>query len=69
MKKIVISLVRGSEGYSLQLTDKNGNGCRYAGPKAWGNPYNKPTAQFIVDTEDFIKCIEQNSYEEEENNK
>lgn len=64
MKKVVIRLVRGSEGFSLQVTDKNGNGYRYAGPKAWGNPYNKATAEFIVDVEDFIKCLLQNSYED-----
>ena len=62
MKKVIINLVKGSDGYSLQITDKQGNGCRYAGPKAWGNPYNEPTASFEVNLEDFIKCLENNSY-------
>lgn len=70
MNKVTINLVKGSDGYSLQITDKDGNGCRYAGPKAWGNPYNKPTASFEVELEDFIKCLKDNSYElEEEDNK
>lgn len=64
MKKIIIRLVKGSEGFSLQLSDKNGNGYRYAGPKAWGNPYNIATAEFEVDLEDFIKSLKENAYEE-----
>lgn len=63
MNKVMINLVKGSDGYSLQITDKEGNGRRYAGPKAWGNPYNKPTASFEVELEDFIKCLKDNSYE------
>ena len=62
MKKVIINLVKGSDGYSLQISDKQGNGCRYAGPKSWGNPYNEPTASFEVNLEDFIKCLENNSY-------
>lgn len=62
MKKVIINLVKGSDGYSLQITDKQGNGYRYAGPKAWGNPYNEPEASFEVDLEDFIKYLENNSY-------
>ena len=62
MKKVIINLVKGSDGYSLQITDKQGNGYRYAGPKAWGNPYNEPTASFEVNLEDFVKCLENNSY-------
>lgn len=69
MKKITIDLVKGSSGYSLQLKDKEGNGERYAGPKAWGNPYNKPTASFKVDVDDFIKALERNAYEVEESDK
>lgn len=63
MNKVMINLVKGSDGYSLQITDKEGNGRRYAGPKAWGNPYNEPTASFEVELEDFIKCLKDNSYE------
>lgn len=62
-KKVTINLVKGSDGYSLQIINKNGNGYRYAGPKAWGNPYNEPTASFEVELEDFIKCLKENSYE------
>lgn len=62
----MINLVKGSDGYSLQITNKDGNGYRYAGPKAWGNPYNKPTASFEVDLEEFIKCLKENSYERDE---
>ena len=65
MKKVMINLVKGSDGYSLQITDNDGNGRRYAGPKAWGNPYNKPDASFEVELEDFIKCLKDNSYEVE----
>lgn len=64
-KKVEIALVKGVDGYSLQVWGKNG-GYRYAGPKAWGNPYNEPTATFEVELEDFIKCLEQNAYEKEE---
>ena len=52
MKKVIINLVKGSDGYSLQITDKQGNGYRYA----------EPTASFEVNLEDFIKCLENNSY-------
>ena len=67
MKKVQIVLVKGAEGYSLQVWDKNGGGYRYAGPKAWGNPFNRPTAIFEVELEDFINCLKNNSYEDEEN--
>lgn len=64
MKKVQIAFVKGNEGYSLQIWDKDGSGYRYAGPKAWGNPYNKPEEVFEVDLEDFIKCLQHNSYED-----
>lgn len=63
MRKVTINLVKGNEGYSLQVVDKKGNGYRYAGPKAWGNPYNEPTASFEVELEDFIECLKNNAYE------
>lgn len=63
MKKVRIAFVKGNEGYSLQIWDKDGSGYRYAGPKAWGNPFNKPEKVFEVELEDFIKCLKQNSYE------
>ena len=64
-KKVKINLVHGSDGYSLQITNKEGNGYRFMGPKAWGNPCNVPTASFEVNLEDFIECLKQNSYEED----
>ena len=64
MKKVIIKIVKGSDGYSLQIVDKNGSGTRYAGPKAWGNPTNIPTCEFEVELEDFIKCLENESFEE-----
>ena len=64
MKKVIIKIVRGSDGYSLQVVDKDGSGYRYAGPKAWGNPTNVPTCQFEVELEDFIKCLKDNCYED-----
>lgn len=69
MKKITIDLVSGNSGYSLQLKDKEGNGERYIGPKAWGNPYNVPMASFEVDLEDFKRALERNAYEIEESDK
>lgn len=66
MKKVIINLVKGSDGYSLQIISKNGGGYRYAGPKAWGNPYNEPEASFEVDLENFIKCLKEYSYEVDE---
>ena len=30
MKKVIIKIVRGSDGYSLQVVDKDGSGYRYA---------------------------------------
>lgn len=65
MKKTIVRVVRGSEGYSLQVVDEEGNGERFIGPKAWGNPCNKPTCEFEVDVEEFIKCLERNSFEKQ----
>lgn len=65
MKKVTIKIVKGSNGYSLQIVDRDGSGYRYAGPKAWGNPTNKPTCEFEVELEDFIKHLEMESYEVE----
>lgn len=56
MRTIEIAVVKGSEGYSLQLWDKSG-GYRVAGPKAWGNPYNEPTATFTVDADELIRLV------------
>ena len=64
MKKVIIKIVKGSEGYSLQIVDKNGSGYRYAGPKAWGNPTNIPTCEFEVELEDFIKHLKMESYDD-----
>ena len=47
MKEVEIAIVKGSEGYSLQIWGKGG-GYRFAGPKAWGNPLNEPLVTFKV---------------------
>ena len=64
MKKVTIDLVKGAEGYSLQIVGKD-SGYRYQGPKAWGNPYNEPTASFEVNLKDFIKYLKKYAYDEE----
>ena len=64
MKKIIVNLVHGSNGYSLQIVDKDGCGKRISGSKAWGNPCNKPTASFTIDSEELIKAINSFSFEE-----
>lgn len=65
MKKVKISIVKGNEGYSLQIKDNDGCGCRYKGPKAWGNPYNVPICEFVIDDiEDFYEMLRLNSYED-----
>lgn len=66
-RKVKINLVDGSSGYSLQITDKEGSGYRLAGPKAWGNPYNKPTASFEVNVKELLDCVMHNSYYVENN--
>lgn len=63
MKKIRIAVVKGNEGYCLLITDKDGNGYRIAGPKAWGNPTNIPTAEFDIDVKELIEAVNNNSYE------
>lgn len=63
-KLIIVNLVEGNNGYSLQIVDENGSGYRIAGPKAWGNPLNKPTASFIINADELINAIISNCYEE-----
>ncbi len=59
MKKVKIHIVNGSDGYSLQVLELDeSSGIRALGPKAWGNPYNKPTIVFDnVDAEQLCKDI------------
>ncbi len=57
-KKVEIVVVRGAEGPSLQVWGENG-GKRIAGPKAWGNPYNKPLCRFVVDAEEMIAAVQE----------
>ena len=64
MSKIRVKIVKGNEGYSLQLVDRNGTGIRYAGPKAWGNPTNRPICEWEFDVEDFIENIKKYSFSE-----
>jgi len=63
MKKIMLAFVTGNEGPSLQIYQPNGSGYRFAGPKAWGNPYNKASAEFEVDVEAFKKALDEYAYE------
>ena len=56
-RTIQVVVVSGADGKSLQLWNKNG-GKRIAGPKAWGNPYNKPLASFTVDADELMKSID-----------
>lgn len=46
-----IDIVKGNEGYCLNIVDESGSGERILGSKPWGNPYNKPTYSFKVDKE------------------
>lgn len=62
MSKIRIDLVKGAEGYSLQVQGLQ-YGYRIAGPKAWGNPYNKPTASFEINADELISCIQSHQYD------
>ena len=57
MKTVQIVIVRGAEGASLQVWGKDG-GKRVSGPKAWGNPYNKPSHVFTVNATELIEAIE-----------
>ena len=62
MKIIDVHVVRGAEGPSLQIGGPSG-GTRVAGPKAWGNPNNRPVHSFTVAAEDLVKAIESDAYE------
>ena len=46
-----INIVKGNDGYCLNLVDNNGSGQRILGNKPWGNPYNKPIVSFEIDKE------------------
>ena len=61
MKLVKIAVVQGAEGPSLQVLGEHG-GERVAGPKAWGNPYNKPIAEFEVDAKELVRVIRENAY-------
>ena len=56
MKVIDIHIVNGAEGPALLILGETG-GKRVSGPKAWGNPFNKPTYTFIVDANEIIQVI------------
>ena len=64
-KEVEIAIVKGREGYSLQIWGKSG-GYRFAGPKAWGNPLNTPLVTFRVDLEEFIKELNIQAYDKED---
>jgi len=46
-----LDIVKGNEGYCLNLVDETGSGQRILGGKPWGNPYNKPTYSFEINKE------------------
>ena len=50
-----INIVKGNDGYCLNLVDNNGSGQRILGNKPWGNPYNKPIVSFEIDKEKMIE--------------
>jgi hypothetical protein len=56
-RTIQVVVVSGADGKSLQLWNKD-RGKRIAGPKAWGNPYNKPLASFTVDADELMKSVD-----------
>ena len=62
MKVIDVAIVSGAEGYSLQICNKSG-GTRVAGPKAWGNAYNHPTAEFTLSADELIAAINNEAYD------
>lgn len=61
-ERIIVNVVKGAEGPSLQVLDKKGSGERVAGPKAWGNPFNKPVFSFEVDANGLVAAINNNKY-------
>ena len=69
MKVVDINIVRGNEGFSLQVGDNEGFGTRVFGPKAWGNPYNQPTCTFKIteeQVEELYKELKKYLYEKEQ---
>lgn len=57
-----LEIVKGNEGYCLNLVDKNGCGYRILGNKPWGNPYNVPTYSFELDKEKMIEIRDKFDY-------
>lgn len=59
-----VNVVKGSEGFSLQIYNNNESGSRVHGPRAWGNPYNRPYIKFEnVDADELIEAVLWNQYE------
>ena len=65
MKFIDVCVVRGSSGPSLQICGPAG-GTRISGPKAWGNPLNRPIYEFTVAVDELIAAIKGDAYDEPE---
>lgn len=55
MDKMYLHIIKGNEGYCLNLMDDSGDGQRILGCKPWGNPFNKPTFTFEVDKDDLTQ--------------
>lgn len=67
MKKfIMLHVVKGRDGYCLNLFDKKGSGWRIAGVTPWGNPTNIPLVSFKIDYDALVKMGEQVCFEEDE---
>lgn len=52
---IYLNIVKGNEGYCLNLVDNSGNGERILGCKPWGNPFNKPIYSFKLNKDELTR--------------
>lgn len=48
-----LNIVKGNEGYCLNLVDDCGDGERILGCKPWGNPFNTATFSFELSKEEL----------------
>ena len=55
-KVVRVAVVCGADGASLQVLD-DGGGVRVAGPKAWGNVFNRPSVEFVVLADELVKAV------------
>lgn len=57
--QITVSFVRGSNGMSFQISGSR-FGNRVAGPKAWGNPYNRPLYEMTFPVKELYDALKEN---------